>query len=391
MTDSNTVCPESTIESANRRNFIKRAAIVTTAAGIGGTIIGRSLIPESSADSSVSKTVTTSTACSNKAGNIAFFDAASDITGTVVRKAAHLNGCVCGGFVLQVGNGGCGGSGIEASGGLCGSGIVGCGSVGVRGAGYGHCCSCGIGVLGKAKCCFGTGVAGFASGSGIGVSGYSPGSYGNGAGVSGSACHGVGVCASSATSLGLQAVSGSSTVARFSNTGSGKNKSAHIQLENGCSTPSSWFAGVSGSGNNYGATNGQFLLVPGNCQPRLVLNKCGKLGLGTVSPNTTLQVNGGVSVGTKIESSDYAMTSSDFAILANATAKAITIKLPAAGNAGQVVHIKKIDSSNNEVMIARQGTDTLEGVPSKTLPSQYDSLMLIAGGNGVWYILSSAT
>jgi hypothetical protein len=45
--------PESTIKSANRRDFIKKAALVTASVGVGGALLEKSLsvIPESSADS----------------------------------------------------------------------------------------------------------------------------------------------------------------------------------------------------------------------------------------------------------------------------------------------------------------------------------------------------
>ncbi len=50
-----TVCPESTIDSATRRNFIKKAALATAAVGIGSSVLsgrlGKSIVPESSASS----------------------------------------------------------------------------------------------------------------------------------------------------------------------------------------------------------------------------------------------------------------------------------------------------------------------------------------------------
>lgn len=51
MSDKNEpfVCPESTIESANRRNFIKKAAMGTAAVAIGSTLIGSNAFPQSSA------------------------------------------------------------------------------------------------------------------------------------------------------------------------------------------------------------------------------------------------------------------------------------------------------------------------------------------------------
>jgi hypothetical protein len=45
------VCPESTLESANRRSLIRKAAVATAAVALGGTLLGKSVIPESSAKS----------------------------------------------------------------------------------------------------------------------------------------------------------------------------------------------------------------------------------------------------------------------------------------------------------------------------------------------------
>jgi hypothetical protein len=45
------VCPESTIQSANRRDFIRKAAVAGTAVAVGGSLMGKALLPESSASS----------------------------------------------------------------------------------------------------------------------------------------------------------------------------------------------------------------------------------------------------------------------------------------------------------------------------------------------------
>ncbi len=50
---NNAVCPESTIDSAPRRDFIKKAALATAAVAVGGTIIGKGAIPQSNASSSL--------------------------------------------------------------------------------------------------------------------------------------------------------------------------------------------------------------------------------------------------------------------------------------------------------------------------------------------------
>jgi len=116
------------------------------------------------------------------------------------------------------------------------------------------------------------------------------------------------------------------------------------------------------------------------------------VGVGVTAPKTTLQVNGSVSAKVAIKTGGYVMTTSDFAILANAASTALTITLPSASNIGMIVHIKKIDSNTSHIVtVSRGGTDTIEGKATMPLSKQYQSLTLIAGGNGVWYIQSSAT
>jgi hypothetical protein len=111
------------------------------------------------------------------------------------------------------------------------------------------------------------------------------------------------------------------------------------------------------------------------------------LGLGTTTPKTTLQVNGSVSAKVAIKTTSYSMADSDFAILASG---AIKITLPAASNTGMVAFIKNISTST--VTVAPIGTDKIEGsTAARTLTKQFASLTLMAGGNGVWYVLANAT
>jgi hypothetical protein len=135
----------------------------------------------------------------------------------------------------------------------------------------------------------------------------------------------------------------------------------------------------------------------GNSAPTVPLQVNGiasasSLGLGTTTPKTTLAVNGSVSAKVAIKTAAYTMTASDFAVLVNATSAALTITLPPASNTGMVVLVKKIDgNTSHAVTVSRSGTDTIEGATTKLLTSQYQSVTLIAGGNGVWYVLSNAT
>jgi len=85
--------------------------------------------------------------------------------------------------------------------------------------------------------------------------------------------------------------------------------------------------------------------------------------------------------------SPYYATASDFTILADASAGAITVILDAAAsNNGRILNIKKIDSSANAITIDGYGMETIDGAGIKTIVSQYDSLTIHCDGYN-WYII----
>lgn len=114
----------------------------------------------------------------------------------------------------------------------------------------------------------------------------------------------------------------------------------------------------------------------------------GNVGVGTISPNTTLHVNGGASIKLSAKTAAYTMLTSDFAVTGDATTAAFTVTLPPATNTGMLVHIKKVDASVNAVTVSRAGTDTIEGATTQTLATQYASTTLIADGVSKWLKLA---
>jgi hypothetical protein len=377
--------PESTIYSADRRSFIKKVGFVTAAAGVGGVLAGQHLgiLPESSAASSKRKgkrlhpsttaDVTTCQCCNlNAFGNIAIFTGCcqlcidSPICGHEITGVLPARVQGCGAFYT------------------CGANLGGS----VPGGIYCSCCCClhpnGRAVLNltnHSTSPYAIGISSVTENVGHPI----PSSP---VAVFGLADKGAALYGNSVTGIGVKGTSCGPVTADFSNNGNGSDKTAGIQISSGCSVPVVWNAGVGGAGDAHGLTNGQFFL--GHCGPKMVLATCGRVGIGTTTPNATLQVNGGVSVGAKIVTKTYPMTSSDFAILVNADAKALKVMLPSAGNTGQVVLVKKIDSSTNKVTLDALSGNSIEGLGTVTLSEQYDSMTLIAGGNGVWYILSNA-
>jgi hypothetical protein len=85
----------------------------------------------------------------------------------------------------------------------------------------------------------------------------------------------------------------------------------------------------------------------------------------------------------------YTMLTSDFTVLADATAAAFTVTLPPAQNKGQILFVKKIDSSVNVVTVAAAGADTIEGSASVALSTQNSAQTLISDGVSKWYRVST--
>lgn len=90
-------------------------------------------------------------------------------------------------------------------------------------------------------------------------------------------------------------------------------------------------------------------------------------------------------------SSTSITTTSPHTTIATAPSGAITLTLPSAASANQIIfRFKKYDGSANAVNIARAGSDTIDGATVYTLGSQYDAVTIQAdAANAEWQILSS--
>jgi hypothetical protein len=73
--------------------------------------------------------------------------------------------------------------------------------------------------------------------------------------------------------------------------------------------------------------------------------------------------------------------------LCDCTTTPITVPMPAAATlTGQMLWIKKIDSTSNAVTIDGNGSETIDGAASITLTSQYQSITLVSDGTN-WFIV----
>jgi hypothetical protein len=75
------------------------------------------------------------------------------------------------------------------------------------------------------------------------------------------------------------------------------------------------------------------------------------------------------------KTSAYTLTTSDFTILADATASPFTVTLPPSPIQGEMVNIKKIDSTANIVTVSGNGA-TIDGTATIAIPYQWVSVTL---------------
>ncbi len=85
--------------------------------------------------------------------------------------------------------------------------------------------------------------------------------------------------------------------------------------------------------------------------------------------------------------SPYTVIPSDFTIICNAVGGAMIVNLPPATGSGRVLEVKKIDASINTVTLDGDGGDTIDGVGTKVISSQWNAFTIQDAASNVWYIL----
>lgn len=95
---------------------------------------------------------------------------------------------------------------------------------------------------------------------------------------------------------------------------------------------------------------------------------------------------GGTLTTTATKTAAYAAAANEL-VLCDATTGTFAVTLPAAGTAGQVVAVKKLDASANVVTVQRAGSDTINAAStSLTLTLQNQAATLVSSGSGAWTV-----
>jgi len=110
----------------------------------------------------------------------------------------------------------------------------------------------------------------------------------------------------------------------------------------------------------------------------------------TLTTSKTLALLSGFQYNVTTVTASTTLTVANQVVLVNASAGAATITLPAASSgSGLLIIVAKIDSSTNAVTVAPAGTDTIQGVASQTLSTQYSKSILMSDGTSIWYDLGA--
>ncbi|HUC81373.1 MAG TPA: hypothetical protein VMR70_10680 [Flavisolibacter sp.] len=109
----------------------------------------------------------------------------------------------------------------------------------------------------------------------------------------------------------------------------------------------------------------------------------------TGSANSTMQVEGSLSMAIRTITANTAIAATDNTVLANTTSGAVTLTLPAAsGISGRIYTIKKIGSGgiDNQLTITPAGGATIDGGSSYVIYNDYTFVTLQTDGTN-WYII----
>ena len=111
--------------------------------------------------------------------------------------------------------------------------------------------------------------------------------------------------------------------------------------------------------------------------------------LNRIADGIGLEASNGGSFGSvRSVSATTTITTSDYASLANSTAVAISVTLPAASTVtGRIFFIKRVNAGANSVAVNPVGGETIDGGPFHSLTAQWARIEIISNGSA-WFIIA---
>lgn len=110
--------------------------------------------------------------------------------------------------------------------------------------------------------------------------------------------------------------------------------------------------------------------------------------LNRIADGIGLEASNGGSFGSvRSVSASTTITTSDYAILANSTAGAIAVTLPAASTVtGRIFFVKRVNAGANSVTVDPFGSETIDGAATHVLSAQWARVEFISNGSA-WFII----
>lgn len=113
-----------------------------------------------------------------------------------------------------------------------------------------------------------------------------------------------------------------------------------------------------------------------------------QVGIGTTTPNSTLDVNG--SLGYKVNTITSATTLNQTHNVVLCNNGSYTVTLPvAASNTGKVYYIKNIDAEGDDITLDGNATETIDGSTTFLLDADKHSVRIICDGSN-WHIIEES-
>lgn len=115
---------------------------------------------------------------------------------------------------------------------------------------------------------------------------------------------------------------------------------------------------------------------------RMVVDASGRVGVGTATPNSTLQVAGSLALPITALSTATTLDATHYTVLCNGT---FTVTLPAASTcAGRIYNVKNVGTGT--ITVDGNASETIDGATTYALSTQYQTLTLQCDGSN-WFIL----
>ena len=136
------------------------------------------------------------------------------------------------------------------------------------------------------------------------------------------------------------------------------------------------------------------ILADGAGNQRINVDSTGNVGIGTTTPQTTLDINGGMRTLTNSQSAAYQLLVTDSTVyVTTGTTVGMAVTLPAASanTIGMYFFVYKVDSGIGSVAITPTGTDTINGLnAAKSIANQWNGA-LVRGLTATSWLATSFT